>query len=228
MASFDANMLKDPKVRAIEIEANRLAGADGDNSLAERFQIRNQLRAEAGMKPEKRKRGGLAGAWDEGFLLPAAAIALGPLALGAAGVGGGGTAAGGTAASMGGIPALPAAGGAAGAAGAVPAVAGGGGGVLGTLGGLAGKAGDFLNNPIVKGGMGVITALDAAGQRKRADDLTNRAIAADTARWKAGAPLREEGSRRLLNPVPVNTSSLAGNTAQNPFARRAVPASGGY
>lgn len=225
MAKFDANMLKDPKVRAIEIEANRLAGADGDNSMAERFQIRNRLRAEAGMKPEQRKRGGLAGAWDSGFIPAAAALVAAPFAIsaltggGAAGAGGAaggaGTAAGGTAASMGGIPAIPA--------------AGGSGGLLGTLGGVASKAGDFLNSPVVKGGMGVITALDAANQRRRADDLTNRAIAADTARWKAGQPLRDAGAQRLLNPVPVDTSSLRGIPAQNPFARRAVPANaGGY
>lgn len=217
------------RIRAIDVASEQMFGKGASDA---KFAWRNEQRAAQGLPPEKRDRGGLAGQWDEGELAPFLAVAAAPLAMSALGGMGaaGGTASGGTAASMGGIPALPAAGGAAGAgaAGAVPAVAGGGGGVLGTLGGLAGKAGDFLNNPIVKGGMGVITALDAAGQRKRADDLTNRAIAADTARWKAGAPLREEGSRRLLNPVPVNTSSLAGNTAQNPFARRAVPASGGY
>ena len=55
---------RDPRVRAIEIEANRRAGADGRNSREERMGIRNQLRAEQGLGAERRRRGGLAGTWD--------------------------------------------------------------------------------------------------------------------------------------------------------------------
>lgn len=217
MAKFDANMLKDPKVRAIEIEANRLAGADGDNSLAERFQIRNQLRAEQGLPPEKRKRGGLAGAYDEGFLLPAAAIALGPLALGLASGGGAGTAAGGTAASMGGIPPIPAAGGAAGGIGGAA-----GGAAPWSLGGLASQAGDWFKDPknIMKLGAG---AYGISQQQKGAGQM-NDALQADKARWAAGAPLREAGAAGMLNPIAADTSSLDALAGQgNPFGKKPLP-----
>jgi hypothetical protein len=53
-----------PQIRAIEIEANRLAGLDGKSSMKERFALRNQLRAEAGLPPEKKTRGGVAGVVD--------------------------------------------------------------------------------------------------------------------------------------------------------------------
>jgi hypothetical protein len=55
---------KDPKIRAIEIEAANRAKADGKTSHKERFQIRNELRAAQGLGAEKKKRGGLAGTWD--------------------------------------------------------------------------------------------------------------------------------------------------------------------
>lgn len=58
-------MAKDPILKAIEDEAKRRSLADdGKTSHKERFRIRNELRAEAGLPPEKKKRGGVAGAWD--------------------------------------------------------------------------------------------------------------------------------------------------------------------
>lgn len=55
---------KNPQIRAIELEAARLANADGKTSLEERFKVRNELRAAQGLKPEKRKLGGVAGVVD--------------------------------------------------------------------------------------------------------------------------------------------------------------------
>lgn len=83
---------KNPAVRDIELEASKRAASDGMSSRAERMSIRNQLRAEKGMSAEKRKRGGLAGAWDrnKSTIKPLVSGALGlipgigvPLAAGA-------------------------------------------------------------------------------------------------------------------------------------------------
>lgn len=57
-------MAKDPRIRAIEQEADRRSRLDGKTSKKERFRIRNELRAEAGLPKEKKKRGGVAGVWD--------------------------------------------------------------------------------------------------------------------------------------------------------------------
>lgn len=50
---------KDPGIRAIELEANRLSLLDGKSSFKERFALRTQLRAQSGLPPERVKRGGL-------------------------------------------------------------------------------------------------------------------------------------------------------------------------
>lgn len=55
---------RDPRIRAIELEASRRAALDGETSPAERFRIRQQLRREQGLGREKVKRGGLSGVWD--------------------------------------------------------------------------------------------------------------------------------------------------------------------
>lgn len=223
MASV-VDALKNPTVRAIEKEAKARAAADGGSdaeNLKQRFAIRNELRAEQGLAPEQRKRGGLAGAYDEGFLLPAAAIALGPLALAAmspGGVGGatigGAGSAGGSAASMGGLPPIPAAGGAAGGA---PGF---------SLGGLAGKAGDFLKDPknLLKLGAG----LHGISQQQKGAKQQQDALNAEKARWAAGAPLREAGRAGMLDPVPaVDTSRLSGLASRgNPFALPPMPVRG--
>lgn len=52
------------QVRAIEEEASRRAAADGKTSYAERYKIRNELRAQQGLGREKKERGGVAGVWD--------------------------------------------------------------------------------------------------------------------------------------------------------------------
>lgn len=81
---------KNPQIRAIELEAKKRALADdGHAGRKELFDLRNQLRAEQGLPPERRKRGGLAGVYDrnKNVIKPAAsAIAgmLGTPALGAA------------------------------------------------------------------------------------------------------------------------------------------------
>lgn len=55
---------RNSRVRAIEEEAARRANADGQTSHAERFRLRNELRAQQGLGREKKERGGVAGAWD--------------------------------------------------------------------------------------------------------------------------------------------------------------------
>lgn len=55
---------RDPRIRAIELEASRRAALDGETSHAERFRIRQQLRREQGLGREKVKRGGISGVWD--------------------------------------------------------------------------------------------------------------------------------------------------------------------
>lgn len=55
---------RDPKIRAIEVEAARLANADGTTSHAERYRLRQQLRSQQGLGKEGIKRGGISGVWD--------------------------------------------------------------------------------------------------------------------------------------------------------------------
>jgi hypothetical protein len=211
-----ANLLRDkqaaeaPNSRAGMIRRiEQAASAAHPDDMAARFAYRNALRAQAGLEPEERQRGGLAGASDKGFLLPAAAMLLGPAALTLAG---GGAAAGGAGASTAG--AGTAAGAGAGAAGTMaPAAASG-------LGGLVAKGKDFLTSDTAKDLLGLGSGIYGISQQNKANDLTADAIAADRARWSAGAPLRDAGMAGLLNPVPaVNTSSLGALASRgNPFA----------
>lgn len=224
-AGKDAAAAKDPdgygRIRAIEIAAKQAFPDDKD--MDARFDLRNQLRAEQGLPPEKRKRGGFAGAYDKGFLAPALAIGLGPLALGLAG--GGAGAAGGTAASTAGTAGTVGTAGTAASGGLAPIAATGGG--LGgggfSLGGLASQAGNFLKDPknLMKLGSGIY----GITQQQKGAGQMNQALADDRARWAAGAPLREQGRAQMLAPMPVDTSSLDALAGQgNPFAKpRAVP-----
>jgi hypothetical protein len=70
---------KDPRIKAIEEEADRRSRLDGKTSHKERFRIRAELRAAAGLGKEKKKRGGAAGVWDRNkdVIVPIAAGALG-------------------------------------------------------------------------------------------------------------------------------------------------------
>ncbi len=226
-AGKDAAAAKDPdgygRIRAIEIAAKEAFPDDKD--MDARFDLRNQLRAEQGLPPEKRKRGGLAGAYDKGFLAPALAIGLGPLALGLAGGGAAGGAAGSPPAGTVGTAGTA---GTAATGGLAPIVAGGPvGGGLGaggfSLGGLASQAGNFLKDPknLLKLGSGIY----GITQQQKGAGQMNQALADDRARWAAGAPLREQGRAQMLAPMPVDTSSLDALAGQgNPFAKpRAVP-----
>lgn len=205
-------MPKTSQIRGIEEEAKRRSLADdGKTSHAERFKHRAALRAEAGLPPEEHVKGGFAGFTERNpWALPVAALAA-PFALPAIGglLGGGVGAAG------------------AGAASAVPAVAGGA-GLLGGIGGAIGKAGDFLGSDAGRGLMGAVTAIDAASQRRRQDDLTNEAVGRDLGRWEDNAPLRDAGMQALLNPTAPDLGSLGAIAARgNPFAGpppSAVPA----
>lgn len=205
---------------AIEQEAGRLAPDD----MAKRFELRNQMRAAAGLEPEERKRGGLAGAHDKGFLLPAAALLAGPAALTLMG-GGAGGAAGAVPAGTAGTAATTAtaAGGAAGGLAPVPAS----GGVLDAIGGGLDKASDFLNSKTGQTLTGLASAGYGIAQQNKANKLTGQAVAADQARWKAGQPLRDAGMAGMLQPVPANTTATLGDVGRrgNPFAP--VPAMGG-
>jgi hypothetical protein len=199
------------QIRAIENESTRLFG---DKASDAKFDWRNEQRAALGLEPEKRKRGGLAGQYDKGTLLPMLAMAAAPLALmgagvaspgAAAGAGGGATAAGGTAASMGGLPPIPAAGGAAGG-----------------FGGMAASAGNWLKDPknLMKLGAGAY----GISQQQKGAGIMNDALERDKARWAQGAPLREAGMAGMLNPVAADTSSLdALAGAGNPFAKKPLP-----
>lgn len=202
---------------SIAAEAKRRSLADdGKTSLPERFALRNAIRAEQGLPPEERQRGGVAGFYDTNKgALPVAAALAAPFLLPS--LGGAGAAAGGagTAASTAGV-ALPT---------AIPAAASGGGGFLGTLGGIAGKVAGALDSPTGQMLTKLGTAAYGIGQQNKANTLTKNAIAADQARWQAGAPLRDAGRDRLLNPTVADRSSLTTLSRRgNPFA---VPA-GGY
>lgn len=73
-------MAKDPQIKAIEDEAYRRSLADdGKSSKKERFRLRNELRAQAGLPSEKKKRGGIAGIYDRNkhVIKPLAAAGLG-------------------------------------------------------------------------------------------------------------------------------------------------------
>jgi hypothetical protein len=199
-------------IRNLEKESTRLFG---EGASDEKFAWRNEQRAALGLPAEKRVRGGVAGQYDKGTLLPMLAMGALPLGMMAAGggtvAGAGGAApgAGGTAASMGGLPPIPAAGGAAGAAaGSSPW----------SLGGMAGAAGNWLKDP--KNVMGLAAGAYGISQQQKGAGMMNDAYQTDKARWQAGAPLRESGMAGMLNPVPADTSSLAGLASQgNPFAR---------
>lgn len=199
---------KNPQVRAIEVEAKRRSLADdGKSSPAERYAIRAQLREEAGLGKEQKRRGGVAGVYDrnKAVLAPVAAT-LGTLAL--PGVG----------SALGGL--LGSAGSAvSGALGAIPAL-----GSLGGVGGAVKQGADWLLRDNGRNALGAIAAIDAASQRRRADSLTNQAVGLDTGRWRDAAPLRDAGMSGLLNPVPVDTSRLAALGSQgNPFAGPSAP-----
>lgn len=79
-------MAKDPRVKAIEEEADRRSRLDGKTSHKERFRIRAELRQAAGLGKEQKKRGGIAGVYDRNkdVILPVAAGALGLLTGGVA------------------------------------------------------------------------------------------------------------------------------------------------
>lgn len=189
---------------AVAAEAKRRSLADdGKTSKAERFALRNAIRAEQGYAPEQRTRGGLAGVYDRNKDYIAPIAALGALAI--PGVG----------------PALSGALGSVGSAvtGAIPAL-----GNLGGLGGAVKQGADWLLKDNGRNALGAIAAVDAASQRRRADNLTNRAVGLDTGRWRDAAPLRDAGMSGLLNPVPVDTSRLAALGSQgNPFAGPSAP-----
>ncbi len=72
-------MAKNPQIKAIEEEADRRSRLDGKTSHKERYAIRAELRAGAGLGKEKKKRGGAAGVWDRNkdVIVPIAAGALG-------------------------------------------------------------------------------------------------------------------------------------------------------
>lgn len=194
-------------VRRIELAASEAFPDD----MAARFDYRNQLRAAAGLPPEERRRGGLAGANDKGFLLPAAAIALGPLAF----MGGGAAGTAGTAGSAAGTAAGT-------ASGAVPAATAAG------AGGILKRGADWLSSPTGQTITNLAGTAYGVSQQAKANDLTRGAIAADQARWQAGAPLREAGLAGLMDPQARDTSSLDRLATQgNPFAMpSAMPASG--
>lgn len=201
--------------KAVAAEAKRRSLADdGKTSHAERFALRNVIRAEQGYAPEQRTRGGLAGVYDRNkdYIAPIAA-------LGALAIPGVGPALSGALGSVG--SAVTGALGGLGSAvtGAIPAL-----GNLGGLGGAVKQGADWLLKDNGRNALGAIAAVDAASQRRRADNLTNRAVGLDTGRWRDAAPLRDAGMSGLLNPVPVDTSRLAALGSQgNPFAGPSAP-----
>ena len=216
-AGKDKRAAADPdgygRIRAIEIAAKEAFPDDRD--MDARFDLRNQLRAEQGLPPEKRKRGGVAGAYDKGFLAPALAIGLGPIALGLAG---GGAAGGAGAAGTVGPAGTAATGGLA----PIAATGGGIGGSGFSLGGLASQAGNWLKDPknLLKIGAGI----HGITQQQKGAGQMNQALADDRARWAAGAPLREQGRAQMLAPMPIDTSSLDALGGQgNPFAKKQPP-----
>jgi hypothetical protein len=77
---------KDPRIKAIEEEADRRSRLDGKTSHKERFRIRAELREGAGLGKEKKKRGGAAGVWDRNkdVIVPVGAGLLGLLTGGVA------------------------------------------------------------------------------------------------------------------------------------------------
>lgn len=80
LSDESSRMAKDPRVKAIEEEAHRRSLADdGKTSHKERFAIRKELRADAGLGKEKKKRGGVAGAYDRNkqWAVPLTLAALG-------------------------------------------------------------------------------------------------------------------------------------------------------
>lgn len=206
------------KIFAIEQASGELFG---EGASDEKFDWRNAQRAAQGLPPEKRKRGGGAGAYDKGFLAPALALGLGPLALGLAG--GAGGAAGSTAAGTAGTVGTA---GTAATGGLAPIAAGGAGGGVGaggfSLGGLASQAGNFLKDPknLLKIGAGI----HGITQQQKGAGQMNQALQDDRARWAAGAPLREQGRAQMLAPMPIDTSSLDALAGQgNPFAKKQPP-----
>ena len=200
-------------LRRIEQEAS----AKFPNDMAARFAYRNELRAGIGLEPEKRERGGVAGAYDRGDLVKIAAVLAAPVAFSAlGGLAAGGAAAGGAGAA--GTAAGTAAGaGAAGAAGAATAA-----GSIATplsVGGLVAKGKDWLTtgSNALKLGSGIAGVM----QQQQGNQMIGNAAKRDEARWAQGAPLRASGMAGMLAPVPADTSSLGAIAAQgNPFAPR--------
>ncbi len=217
---------RNPQVRAIEVEASRRAAADGQTSKAERFAIRNELRAGAGLKPEKRQRGGVAGAYDRNkeWVAPAALLAA-PFVLpalgGALGLGGG-------AAAGGAAPAAAAAAPAATTATAPFSLAGLAGKVKAGVGALGKVAGS-------KGGQMALTALqgvNAARQQANANRTMQAQLARENAAYDAAAPLRLAGINGMTAPAMPNLDALraaqarASNLAPNlaaPLPLRGMP-----
>jgi hypothetical protein len=179
----DAVFAADPSTpEAIARQIEQAASAKFPTDMAARFQYRNQLRAQAGLKPEERERGGLAGAYDRGDLTKA----LGALAaVGTAGL------------------LMPAAAGAgtAGAAGTAAAGAGTAGALApAAAGGFMSKAGDFLK----QNALPIATGVAGVAQQAKGNQIMGDAAKLDSQRWAAGASLRDAGRAGLLAPTPGN------------------------
>lgn len=187
---------RNPKVRAIEVEASKRAAADGKTSKAERFAIRNDLRAAEGLRPEERQRGGAAGVWDRNkqfapalaaLALPFALPAIGGL-LGVGGAAGAGAAGAGTAAGTAAAASSPFS--------------------LASLGGIASKVGSAIKSPLGQTALAGLQGVSAANQRRKANATMEAQLARENALYAQTAPLRLSGIEGMLHPAAPNLSNL--------------------
>lgn len=124
------------------------------------------------------------------------------------------------------IPGAPSAAAQAGA-GATPGIAAPASGGGFSVGGALGKAKDWALADGGKNLLNLATGAYGVYQQAQGNQMMRDAAGRDAARWAEGAPLRQAGLQGLLNPVPVDTSSLDALAGQgNPFAKRRNPAPG--
>lgn len=188
----------DRKQIAADAKARSLAD-DGKTSKAERFAIRNQIRAEQGFRPEERTRGGLAGLYDRNreYALPAALLAApfllpaigGALGIGGAAGAGAGAATAGTAATAAASPFSLAS-------------------IGSKIGSVASTIGNAAKSPLGRTAITGLQGLNAANQRKRADRTMTDQLARENALFAQAAPLRLQGVQGMLTPQTPDLSRL--------------------
>ncbi len=91
-----------------------------------------------------------------------------------------------------------------------------------------GSSGGLSPQSLLGGGgtdiLGLLQGINAAGLMKKSSDYANQASDLGMQNWNAGAPLRDKARAGILNPTPIDLSSLQKQRqVGNPFALAPAP-----